>query len=286
MIVVGITGWDVAFAGIATTVWSGPAGLGRTGGTVGPPNAAAGYLGVLLPAAAAVLLTRLGRGQKILAAAALGLGLLALLFTFSRGGWIACAVALAGLGGLAWWRGWIKLPVVLLLAAGAGLVLVLAQDLIVARWLTNDPTAGRVPLLQMAGRIIADHPLLGVGANNFSVVLPHYVTPEFSGDWIYIVHNKYLLVLAEAGLGGLLAFLWFLAATVRQAWQRGRLADPLLGPLAWGLAAALTGRLIHMNMDTFKDRPSTQLLWVVAALVAALTGIGVPQAQEERTGRP
>jgi hypothetical protein len=57
--------------------------------------------------------------------------------------------------------------------------------------------------------MIRDHPLLGVGAGNWKVVIPSYGIPdEVSGDWakmIFVVrpHNDFLGVLAETGALGL-----------------------------------------------------------------------------------
>src|ERR1700730_6131212 len=68
------------------------AGLLRVGGTVGSPNTAAAYLGMVLVAAASVLFASVQRGLKWLAAGVLGLGGVALIYTYSRGGWVAFAL--------------------------------------------------------------------------------------------------------------------------------------------------------------------------------------------------
>src|SRR5258708_31336045 len=47
----------------------------------------------------------------------------------------------------------------------------------------------------LAFRMISDHPLLGVGSNNFSTVMEGYVTRELQRGFLYTVHNKYLLKL-------------------------------------------------------------------------------------------
>jgi O-antigen ligase len=51
----------------------------------------------------------------------------------------------------------------------------------------------RIPLMNLALRIIEDHPVLGLGANNFTVVMDQYLSAEFRRGFLFAVHNKYLL---------------------------------------------------------------------------------------------
>ena len=51
----------------------------------------------------------------------------------------------------------------------------------------------RVPLMKLAFNMIQEHPFIGIGANNFSIVLPKYLTSELRGEWLHIVHNQYLI---------------------------------------------------------------------------------------------
>jgi O-antigen ligase len=117
--------------------------------------------------------------------------------------------------------------------------------------------------------MIADKPVLGVGANNFALLINNYTTSEFAGEWLYVVHNKYLLIWAEAGIAGLLTFIWFLFATFGRGWRCWKLNDPILSPLSLGLALAVLGIMIHMLVDTFNSRSDIQLLWLVAGLISA-----------------
>jgi hypothetical protein len=243
----------------------------RVGGTMAW-NVAGAYFSVLLTFACAVLLSSLGRGPKALAVAGIGLGIPGLVYTFSRGGWLAFGISFTLLCVPAWRAGWVPrrlgaaLPVVPLLAA-----LVFVPS-IVDRMRADDRGAAysRIPLMQLGADIIQDHPLIGVGANNFAIVMHPYVTSRFAGEWIYTVHNKYLLVWAETGIGGLTAFLLFLAVTLRRGWQCWQRSDPLLSPLALGIAAGILGQMAHMFFDLFSARPQVQLLWVMAALITAM----------------
>jgi O-antigen ligase len=127
--------------------------------------------------------------------------------------------------------------------------------------------------MNLAFRIIAEHPMLGVGSNNFSTAMDSYVTREFRNGFLYTVHNKYLLVWTEVGAGGLLAYLAFLFGVLRKGRACWRFNDPLLSPIALGFIAAGVGYMVHQTVDIFHDRAVTQLLWLVAGLLVAMHGI-------------
>jgi O-antigen ligase len=247
----------------------------RVGGTVGGPNTAAAYLSFLLAPALAVLMTRLGHFYKGFATLAFGLGTIALLLTLSRGGWLAFALAVLLLYGFAWRRGWLSLTVPVVIGIVALALVVFFNETIVARLSDDGGSAySRLPLLTIAYRMIAEHPIFGVGVNNFAVVMPQYANLEFAGYWLYVVHNKYLIVWGETGLLGLLTFLWFLFTTLRRAWQGWIFKDRFLSPLALGFGVAILGQMGHMHFDTFQMRPAIQLLWLSAAFLTALAHIG------------
>jgi putative inorganic carbon (hco3(-)) transporter len=250
----------------------------RPGGSIGSANSAAAYLSMLLVPTLTVFLSSLSRRHKQLALVALGAGGVALILTLSRGGWTALALGIVIVCVLSVWRGWLSPGVPLL-----GLAVLIAaaffqQDLVLGRFLEDDKgsAVARIPLMDLAFRIIADHPILGVGANNFAVVMPPYVTPnfaEYAGDWLYIVHNKYLLIWAETGALGLAAFAWFLGATIVDGWRGWRLNDRLLSPLALGFTGAVVGHLFHMSVDLFTGRPEIEMLTMCAAVAAAIAAM-------------
>lgn len=249
---------------------------GRVGGTVGSPNGAASYLSLFLPLAASCLLARLGRGYKLLAALAFCGGAMALALTLSRGGWVAFVIAMTLLYLAAWRRGRLSLAAPIIAIVAALLIWGLFQEAIAARLVGDDasPPEARLYMMKLAWKMIQDNPMLGVGANNFAIMIPRYASPEFSGEWLHVVHNKYLLVWSETGIGALIAFLLFLTATIRRGLQGWKLNDQLLSPLALGLTAGIVGQMGHMFVDIFHSRAQVESLWVVAALLVAIYSIG------------
>ena len=251
----------------------------RVGGAIGGPNTAAGYLALLLPVALALFWSKLDRLTRNLALLALALGCVGLGLTLSRGGTISALIGLSIVFVLCWRRqGW-SLGMLCLLGIGSALLLYFgAVPLFAGRMIGADPGAatGRLPLIALALQIIRDAPLLGIGANNFAVVMPDYLTPEFSRDWLYLVHNKYLLIWAELGPVGIGAYLWFLFSTLHLGWRAWQQRASSLAPLALGLTVGIVGHMIHMQVDLFNGRQLVQTLWLQAALItiaARLIGI-------------
>ena len=74
--------------------------------------------------------------------------------------------------------------------------------------LSPDNTSNRESLWTVAGTMVSDQPLLGVGAGNFSVVEPFYTVRAINLPRVdlvsegELVHNSYLQVLAELGILG------------------------------------------------------------------------------------
>ncbi len=277
----------IRFTVTASTTWDYPIhiiaenftgdGRMRIGGTIGVPNVAGAYLSVMLAAAASILFTDLGKMYKWLAAVVLALGGVALILTYSRGAWLALVLATIVICFvIGRQRGTsLKAPIAILVILAA--LYVPFGGSISARLFGDDrgSAESRIPLDELAFRMIGDNPLLGVGANNFTVAMDQYATSEFRREWLWAVHNKYLLVWAETGLGGLLAYLAFLVSTLRRGWQCWKFGDSQFSPLALGLVAGIAGHMLHQGVDLFRDRPLQQLVWLTAGLLVAMHGICV-----------
>jgi O-antigen ligase len=247
----------------------------RVTGTVGSPNTAASYLVPVLLPAVTLLAASVSRRLKALALLAFAFGLAALVLTFSRGGWVGFALGSALAFVAARRRGWLSGRAWLAVAVGAAVLATLFGATIASRLTTDDRGAAysRVPLMKLAGEVIRDEPLLGVGPNNFAFALPEFAGPDFTYEWLYTVHNKYLLVWAETGLAALLAFLAFLVVTLRRGWRCWQGHDPFMSPLALGLTAGVVGTMAHMTVEIFNTRAQVQLVCLVAALLAAMAAL-------------
>ncbi len=135
-----------------------------------------------------------------------------------------------------------------------------------------------------AWQVFCDHPLTGVGQENFGNAYGRYVPEELATAHrerrhegkVYTgysdAHNLYLNLLATQGVLGLGAFLFLVVAASRLAWHGyGRQQDPFLRSLSAGILAAFVGFLVFglMNENT-RDSESIMQLWFLMGMTAAI----------------
>lgn len=272
-------GYSIPFAAAPTAEPGAAAFTGRSGGTVGSPNTAAAFLAGSLAPALALLLAPVRTTLRWLAAGAVAFGSIGLVLTGSRGGWMSLGLSAAVFAAVALRRGWVRPSHLLVGTVGLTLVLLPWLPLASQRVTMGDggSARSRVPLNRLALQVINEQPLTGVGVNNVGKEMGRAAGPEYSEEWIYTVHNKYLLVTAEAGVGALAAFVWFLSSTVRRGRRASMSRHPLVAPVAAGLTAAILGQLVHMTVEIFQSRPQVQLLWAAAGALTAMQEMPCPE---------
>jgi hypothetical protein len=128
----------------------------------------------------------------------------------------------------------------------------------------------RAQLWSAAISMLRQHPMLGVGPDNFRHLYGHYLGLS---DWDDRVHanNLYLEVLADVGVLGALAFAGLVALPVIGLLRglRTRTA-PAQAVLLAGLCASLLAYFLHSGLDAFLDFTSVYLLfWVIVGLSVA-----------------
>ncbi len=269
MIVLRVTGSNINIGGVINARIDGGV---RVGGTVGGPNGAAGYLSLLLAPTLGVFFARVNRFYKWLAIPAFGFGVIGLVLTSSRGGWLAFCLSVGLIVFLVWQRGWIPttIPVAAIIVV---ILLVFAfQDAILGRLLGDDDGSAdsRIPLLIIAFNMIVDNFFLGVGINNFTVRMLEYANLKTAGFWIFAVHNNFLLIWAEMGTAAFMVYMVFLGTTIRRGWLGWLADDRALSPIALGFTASILGHMVHMLFDLFNGRGPVQTLWVSAALITVM----------------
>ena len=250
------------------------ANLGRATGFFVTPNQFAAWLVPFTALCAGVALAgprSALRGTAIVAAVA---GVVALVATFSIGGWLggAAAALLA-----AWWLGR------RVLAGGIAAVLVIAALAVVADpAITHHRTSERFVRVDAIGaglRVASAFPLLGVGPMNYALVYPAFRTPSSTEDAIVGTHPHDVLVslAAETGLAGLalIAFGWLrIGRAVRAAYL---CADPRSRRLTACICAGIAGRFVHGFVDLVGVVELT-FFWIpFAALALAVARDGIPE---------
>ena len=208
-----------------------------------------------------------GRFQRIVMWSVVA-GVAILLASQSRGSWLSVVIAGSVITYVAWRRRWISPTRAIAAPFAAGVALLVIP--FVRDRLTGDDhgsSGARVPLMRIAGRMISDHPFFGVGANNYVTELPRYLTPDTAGQWIYTVHNQFLLTWAESGIGALAALIWLLVEIARAGLTLTRQPTRIFACIGLGVAAAAFGHAAHMTIEIMNGRQQLAMLLVLAALV-------------------
>ena len=254
----------------------------RTSGTIGSPNTAASFLAPCIAVAVALLVARRVTSRS-LPALGVGVGSLALVFTYSRGGWLACAIAVAFVVTVLGLRHQLTSRILIVGAILFVVGLSLGQQIQARLESKAGGASARVALAEVSFDVIRDHPLLGVGSNNYVSVLGDYASLDI---YSYVPHNKFLLVWAETGLVGLIAFVFFLLASLRRGWLALRASTTQLLPYVVALNAAFLALLVHMNFEPFHGRPQVMLLFTVAGLLYAAAAIAKTGSAESVESEP
>jgi O-antigen ligase len=250
--------------------------VSRAGGTLGHPNILAYFFEMLCPLMLALAWVERSRWLRAWYLFTLALGLLGLVMTLSRGAWVAVPLSLGFVVVVLGSRQLLKLRTVAMFFAAAvvvaGIVAPMAPT--IQRRLTHDDyrsAAIRYPLDKAAWSIVRQYPIVGVGLNNFSEVFKQHDTTGHSRifrGYKQVVHNLYLLVWAEVGTLGLLAFLGIFAVPFWSALSGLSRAPPLCRGVLAGGVAGLGAHLVHGFVDPgFKSQMN------ISVLVFALLGI-------------
>jgi len=109
----------------------------------------------------------------------------------------------------------------------------------------------RIQLAVAAWQMFKGSPLLGVGLGNFIPRLPQFLLFQKIYFW-QPVHNLFLLILAETGLGGLFLAVYIFKLILRKLWRK-----KVWSLLFSFLVIFLTGLLDHYWLTL----PQTQLLF-------------------------
>jgi O-antigen ligase len=250
----------------------------RLEGAGGDPN----FLAASLVAAIVLACSLLGSFREPLAriglAAAIPVLAAGLVTSQSRGGMLAAlGTIVVALVAFKRRRGYVA--AFALLAVGMALVSFAVTPQAWERITSLDSEgSGRSSLWTVAVRVIEDHPIAGVGLNNFVAVSADYVREPGALSRVrriaeapQFVHNMYLHLLAENGVIGFALYMLFVAGCLRAAWLAARrfaaLGDPTMETFARAVLVAGISMLISAF---FLSSMVDQRMWVLFSLGPAL----------------
>ena len=273
------TSLGLGFLGERESYWTlsrGSFAFGRAGGTLGHANALANFLELLLPLALAVYLSSIRGWLRYLAIAALCLGLIGLFLTFSRAGWGAILIGiLVVVTTMTRFQAKRRGRVLLFMLLIVMLVVILGltfQEAILQRLNLYGRSSWviRIESYELAWQMIKENLWWGVGANNYLAASTDYLQST-RAPALAIVHNYFLLVIAETGLLGLLTLLLVLYGTRRQARRLMKTEGVVVPVVSVGLWAGLVAVLAHSMFDwLLRYDPIYTLFWFSVALLIAI----------------
>lgn len=241
----------------------------------GSPNIMADYMVIFAPMCAALAYHAKKPSHRLLAWCAAGLCCVSCLFTMSRGGWAAMAVAIVIFAILVDRR----LLGALLIAAVCSLALPFVASrigyLFTDEFTHANSSAGREARWAIGMQYLQNSsPLFGYGLGMFggAVAMQHKI---YDHVYYFYLDNYYMKTLVEMGYLGLGAFLAMLAslfATGCRCLARAKKAESrsAYAPMA-GIFAGLCGVMAHCYFENIFEEPYMMaVFWTLAALMTYL----------------
>jgi O-antigen ligase len=255
-------------------------------------NHFAGLLAMLAPLAASLVWRQLTSKQRANGATgpaaatrpgwplALGVGVLTvmlvgLILSLSRGGLVACIIAIAWLTWSLWRRqsrqsqAW--QPVFWLVMLAACIILAFGREIATRFSYTIHDAPERLGLWRDGLKIVQDFRWFGTGMGTFKYVLPNYRSQlDFltvdgvprQAVWNF-AHNDYLQLLIECGLLGFGLALWAGYETLRKLWLWRRKSESAPHSLvaATGALAGVLAILVHSLVDFNLHIPANAIIF-------------------------
>lgn len=247
---------------------------------LGSPNVLGSLMMMSLPISMACMLGTKSWVKKAVYAGAVGILAITLLFTYSRGAWLAVMLAVVLLG---FWLDRRIIYALIIAALLTPVALPTVYDrlayMVTPEYQASSERGGRIGRWGQAINYWQHRPALGVGLGQFGGAV---AAQNFPDDSFY-VDNWYLKVGTETGWVGLgstlLLFVVCLNAGRRASRRtRGRYSRYM----ATGLLAGLTGVLAHNAVENIFEVPMMAVyFWFFLGLLLALPGLPPPEEAED-----
>jgi hypothetical protein len=255
----------------------------RATGTLYDSHALGLYLAMLLPYTAVLaFLGQVPGHNRLFSILIFALGLIGLVATFSRSGWISCAISLAIAWGILLKLGGRKVflravPVLILLL----LVAPWAIGVFILRFTSapEDIMTARYDQYRIAFDIWSHYPLFGYGAGNYMMAMEPY--PSDSAAVQSPVHNQSLFLGTELGLFGVFAFYAIMVLALVRLWKVIRVQQEPTSRIALAVFIGLVAYLLDgLTNPLFRESVVYLMFWLSVALSVAL-----PRLQREQDER-
>jgi O-antigen ligase len=247
------------------------------------PNFLAASLAAALALAMFLVWGSSHRGVRLLLVVFMAMYGVAIVLTESRGALVALGMAVIGaavFGGP--YRGRILATIIVVAALGIGYYAILAPSEVRTRAVStvNDNRDPRLDSWTIARRISEDHPVLGVGLGNFTVVEASYLAGQtnlFQARKLHeiplVAHNTFLEILAELGVIGFALFLAVLVATIVPAVKSVEAISVRSAYAALTTRGLIVACLVLLTAYFFVSATYAKHLWLLLGILAAVTNV-------------
>ncbi len=258
----------------------------RAAGTTDDPHTLGLYFSMLLPIPFVLAMIRFLRPVlRLLLTFVLIIGIMGLVVTFSRSGWLSFGIAATfALGVILFsWKEGKSIVIVLAVVVFVSLLYPSTYEHLIVRLFESpyELLQTRFDMNWTALGVWRQHFFFGYGPSNYPNVLtdPSVTVYGYSGD---LVHNMFLQIAAESGLFGVVSFFGIVFLVMARCWKLLKCEDRFIRALALGILTAFFAFLLDgLTNPMYKAPVPYAQFWTYVAI-----GISLGRLLKERGGDP
>ena len=283
-------------------------------------NYAAMFLIMALPSTLVLFLLTRDLKREVLFGVVCTLVLVFLVYTRTRGAWVALGCTLTIFTGLAVWNvrmgtwKFVKnlddlvgrktvvaaccLAILILMVQaspgmqdtpGVGIPETKTKASAAAWSILEGRHSGRLLVWRHTLELIQDHWLRGVGIGNWELIYPQYALGEFiRPGWTFLrPHNDYLMIASELGIFGLIIFIWLFFTAIRLVVKTLlKTKDAVEGLIMVGAGMSLFAISLHASFSFPRERITPSLLfWLMLGIISGISSRDRRRAEPGRARR-
>jgi len=200
-----------------------------------------------------------------------GLMVFALLFSLTRGVWLAYLVVLGVLGVIKGGRALLAVTVCAVLLGAALVIAGFGVRERVTQMFDFQANIGRSQIWRANLDMVRERPLVGWGYGNYRKFRDAYYQRYPKADTTAHAHSNFLQMGVDSGLVGLGAFLFLFGVVLRAGWQayrRSLISDEPFRSLALGCTLSILGFLLGgLTQYNFGDAEVVIVFWAMVGVV-------------------
>ena len=247
-------------------------------GPTGSSNITGGQIVTLLPFCLLAVMKSKNHYLRIFAIITTIFGIISLVLTQTRAAWGILGFVFIVFLCLVCWKKLLKVRYVIFILSFLAIIGIVFLMKFLDKMSLNDISdpqnlIARLNLMKTGFRMIEAHPLIGIGLNNYNEVMMEYVPLVFSGEWQYLIHNKYVLIWSETGTLGFIIYLLFIITIYRNIIYFISNQSSNISLIGISILCSLIAFNLHMLFESYAGGAITFQFWFVCGLAVALNSV-------------